>query len=172
VARRSRVEGPNRLRRKLRKIEPDITQQLRNVIRDGANRIAWTAAAFVPVDTGELRASIETKVSSDGMTAIIGPGAKAAEILRTRTGSEFGRFVRKGKNRGKKVNLSKMNKRLLMNFYKGYWIEFGTKGSAKKNIPAQPARPFMRPAFDTNQAVIASRVKSAINNILQRASSG
>ena len=83
MARRSRVEGPNRLRRKLRKIEPDITQQLRNVIRDGASRIAWTAAAFVPVDTGELRASIETKVSSDGMTAIIGPGAKAAEILET-----------------------------------------------------------------------------------------
>ena len=172
MARRSRVEGPNQLRRKLRRIDKDTTQELRNAVADGANAIARTAAALAPVDTGELRLSIQTKTSADGLSAIAGPGARAAEILRTRTGSEFGRFVKKGKNQGKKVNLSAMNKRMLFNFYKAYWIEFGTKGNAAKNIPPQMARPFMGPAYSVNAMRIKSRVKTAINRILEKASNG
>lgn len=172
MARRSRVEGVTALRRKLRRVDPSITTELRNAVRDGANMIARTAATLAPMDTGELRLSIETNVSRDGMTAIVGPGARAAEILRVRTGSQFGRVVAKGKNRGRKVNLSRMNKRLLMSFYKGYWAEFGTKGNPKRNIPPQPARPFMGPAYDINKGAIRSRTQRDINRILARASSG
>jgi HK97 gp10 family phage protein len=172
VARRSRVEGPNALRRKLRRVEPAITKSLRSAIQDGANRIAHTAAALAPADTGELRMSIQTKVSSDGLTAIIGPGARAAEILRSKTGSSFGTKSKRGKSAGKKVSLSRLNKRLLMSFYKAYWIEYGTKGAPKRNIPPQPARPFMTPAFDINKSYISNKVKAAINSILEQASNG
>lgn len=70
------------------------------------------------------------------------------------------------------VRLSKRNKALMFEYFKGYWIEFGTKGAPKKNIPPQPARPFMQPAYDLNESWILGRVKAGINKALDRASRG
>ena len=170
--RRSRVEGPNQLRRKLRRMEPSIQRGIQDVLRDGLNRIQRDAISLAPVDTGELRSEIDIILSPDKMSGVVGPGARAAELVRRGTGSEFGRIVKKGRNKGKHINLRKLNKKRLFNFYKGYWAEFGTKGNPKKNIPAQPARPFMGPAYDMNKRWIGDRAKKAINGILELVAKG
>lgn len=168
----SRVVGVNKLRRTLRRIDPDLTKQLREVMASGARAIERDARAMAPVDQGDLRDSIQVLISRDGLTAIIGPAARAAEIVRRRTGSEFGRIVSKGRGRGKQIRLSIRNKRLLMNFYKGYWYEFGTKGDPRKGVHPQPARPFMRPAYDRNAGRITAAARAQISSVLERAARG
>lgn len=152
------------LRRKLRRVDPAIKAELSDVVLRGLEAIQRDAQALVPVDTGDLRDSIEVQFSKrDGISGLVGPGAKAAEIVRRKstTKSAFGDW---------KFRLSKKNKARLYEFFKGYWIEFGTKGNAKKNIPAQPARPFMAPAYLANRAWIAEKARIAVDRVLVRIS--
>lgn len=161
--RRSRVQGVNKLRRTLKRIDPEVTADVKTAIREGAEAIQADAINLVPRDTGDLARSIDYRVSSDGLAAVVGPAARAAEIVRRKTGSAF---------KAAQVRLSARNKKLMFEFYKGWWIERGTKGSPKRNIPPQPARPFMKPAFDLNESWILGRVKAGINKALDRASKG
>jgi hypothetical protein len=165
VARRSRVEGPNILRRKLRRVEPEILRGVQDVLRDGLNRIQRDSMSMTPVDEGDLRDSIEVKLSRDKLSGIVGPGAGAAEIMRRKAGSAFA-------TSSPKARLSKRNTRALWNFFKGYWHEFGTKGSTKWNLP--PIRPvrFMSRSYDANREWIRRRSDAAIRNALEKASRG
>lgn len=172
MARRSKVQGVTKLRRKLRRIDPEATRELRAALANAAARIEATATQLVPVDTGDLAGSIEHLISRDGLSAVIGPGARAAEINRQKTGSEFGRTIRSGKRKGKKFTLRTANKRLLMMFYRGYWNEFGTKGNPQTGMAPQPARPFMRPAFDINKNRAKAEIEDRINQVLRRVGGG
>lgn len=168
----SRVTGRSKLRRTLRRVDPEITSDIRQVVREGAQAIEADALSFVPVDEGDLARSIEYKIGRDGLTAVIGPGASAAEIKRRATGSAFGQIRRSGKRAGQRVNLSKANKQRYFQFLKGVWVEFGTKGNAARNIPPQPARPFMGPAWLANRPWLIGRAQKALRIALQRASRG
>lgn len=53
-------------------------------------------------------------------------------------------------------------------FY-GAFVEFGTQGAPDRNIPAQPARPFLFPAFESQKKPIIAAVRRAINRVLRRA---
>lgn len=161
--RRSRVQGVNKLRRTLKRIDPEITSGVKIAIREGAEAIQADAIKLVPKDTGDLARSIDYRVSSDGLSAVVGPAARAAEIVRRKTGSAF---------KASHVRLSARNKKLMFEYFKGWWVERGTKGSPKHNIPPQPARPFMKPAYDLNESWILGRVKTGINKALDRASRG
>lgn len=55
--------------------------------------------------------------------------------------------------------------------WRAVFIEKGTKGSAKRNIPPMAARPFLRPAFEVNQKWIMERHRKAVAQVLARASS-
>lgn len=172
MARRSRVTGVNKLRRTLRRVDDESTKRLRKVVAAGLSAIERDARAAAPRDKGDLAESIQTAMSRDGLTGVVGPGVNVAERVRKQAGSEFGRTIRRGKKAGEKLNLSNRSKDLLMQFHKGYWAEFGTKGSADGKVPAQPARPFMSPAYDTNQARIRRAVKRAITDALNKAARG
>ena len=166
MRRRSRVQGVNTLRKKLRRIDPGIRQEISDVVIEALGAIKRDAQSMVPVDTGALRDSIEIKFSKrDGVSGLVGPGAGAAEIVRSKS---------KGKSAwgAHRYKLQRGNKAKLREFYKGYWIEFGTKGSAKKNIPAQPARPFMAPSFLVNRDRILKQCRAAIDNVLRRVATG
>lgn len=56
-------------------------------------------------------------------------------------------------------------------FY-GRFIEHGTKGSEKRNIPPQPARPFMAPAFDANAGWAVDNIRAAISMVIREAAAG
>lgn len=190
MARRSRVEGTTALRKKLRRIDPAIKQEIADVVIEGLEAIKRDAQAMVPVDTGDLRNSIEVQFSKrDGVSGLVGPGAKAAEIVRRKSDSKtsFG---------GWKYRLSKKNKAALWQFFKGYWVEFGTKGGEIKGrgtrrgkrvviaigddvrsvqsvkIPAQPARPFMAPAYLKNREWIREKARVAVDQVLVRIARG
>lgn len=156
------LQGVSSLKRKLRRMEKHVQSGIPDAMESAAKSIAVAAKFMVPVDTGELKKSIEYKQSSDGLSAVIGPSAKSAAVAREVKGSAFATRS--------KIKIGKLSKKKLFQFFKGYWIEFGTKGNAEKNIPAQPARPFMSPAFEATKENAITNVANAVNAQLKRVS--
>lgn len=161
----SSIRGVSRLRRTLRRIEPEATQELRDTVQDGAQKIHFDALTLVPRDEGDLARSIAYKLGRDGLTAVIGPGAENAKLRKNK--ANVGHVVA-----ASGVRMSQANKDLLWQYFKGYWIEFGTKGSPKHNIPPMPAQPFMNPAYLRNRDWIKRDAEKAIEQALEKASRG
>lgn len=170
----SALRGVNHLRRTLKRLDPEITQELRDAVRSGAELIEAAAQAFVPVDEGDLRRSISHKLGSDKLTAIIGPAAKQVAKVggRTSAGAAFSSRAQQKLRAKKSGRISARNKKALFQFFKGYWLEYGTKGSPEHNIPPLRARPFMRPAFARNESVIVRNVRQGVTKALERAGRG
>ena len=167
ASQRSGIRGINKLRRTLRRIEPELQEPIRQAIKNTAESIKLDAVAGAPIDEGDLVRSIDYKIGRDGFTAVIGPGARAAEIARRRAGSPFATRIASGE-----IRLSAVNKKDLFQFFKAYWIEFGTKGSPEHNVPPLPARPFMGPAYLLNEEYGKAQVRAAVKQALERASRG
>ena len=146
------------MRRTLRRLEPEALKETKQAILDGAMDILVDMAMAAPRDTGKMWQSIDYKLGRDGLTAVIGPGASMITISKNPFDTT--------------VKMSKRKKDILMQFFKAYWIEFGTKGNAAKNIPAQPARPFITPAFDRNKAKVLKNVQNGISLALKKAAEG
>lgn len=184
-----KVYRQQQLSRKLARIAKATENEVAPAIRDAAMAIHADAVQRVPKDTGELARSIEFKTGNGGLTAIIGPSAKSAAVVKTqRGGSAFAT-----RKLGAKP-LSELTKYKLWLFFIGYWTEFGTKGyevkaggkkgktgkkvlsdgttffGKKVNIPAKPAQPFMRPAWDVNKTWAVDRVAKAVNDMIGKAS--
>lgn len=142
MARRSSFAGVNRLRRTLRRIDPDARRLVQKAVADGAEAIRQDARALVPRDTGDLARGIDVALGRDGLTAQIGisPGG------------------------GKKRRAARAD------LFYARFIEFGTKGG--NGQPARPARPFMGPAFDLNRTYVLDRMAEAIGKALRIASKG
>ena len=158
----SGFRGVNKLRRTLRRIEPEGTKHLKKMTEDAAELIRFDAIMNAKgaglYDTGEMILSIDVKMGRDNLTAVIGPGAKHVRI----TKNPFDTTQYK----------SKPSKHSAMQFFKAYWAEFGTKGDPTRNIPPQPATPFMNPAFDANKQWIAKKTQEGIRAALRYASDG
>lgn len=152
----------NKLRRTLRRIEPEMIKGVKQELKSAAEHIHFDAIANAHrqglIDQGDMVASIAIKYGRDGLTAVIGPGAEAISVSKSPFNTALYR--------------SNKSKYLAWQFFKGYWGELGTKGSPEKNIPAQIARPFMQPAFDANKRQYVKSIKSAIDEALEKASSG
>lgn len=159
------LQNVSSLRRKLRRIAQDAENTIKPVVEEIAEAIKQDAIARAPQDSGDLVRSIDKKLSADGLTAVIGPAIRTAAVARTVRGSAFA-------NRKLDVKLGAKSKKALFQFFKGYWIEFGTKGAPERNIPPQPARPFMGPAFDVNRDWGMEKIKDEINATLKRAADG
>lgn len=157
MARRSGIRGLNHLRRTLRRIDPAITEGVRGELADAAEAIRLDAIAGAPVDEGDLVRSIAVRFGSDRLTAVIGPGARGVQNITRKTGSPWA-------TRTAGLRISRSARRDLMQFFKAWWIEFGTV--------KMPARPFMGPAFEANRRHFVARVRREISNALERASRG
>lgn len=130
--------GVTKLRRTLRRLEPEVTIGVRNVLEKGAAAIEADMLINIPKDTGDTASFIQSKVARDGLTARVG-------------------FIDK-KNREAG--------------FKARFIEYGTKGSPKQNVPPQPARPFMAPAFDANRDWIVEAAKKEIGQVINEVAEG
>jgi HK97 gp10 family phage protein len=163
MARPSSFSGVNKLRRTLRRLESETRAGVIEAVVDSAEAVKQDARALVPRDEGDLARSIEVRFGRDKLTAIVGPGAAAAEAVRSKVGSAFG-------VRAAGLRLSAAKADALFQFFKGYWIEFGTKGG--NGQPPRPAQPFMGPALDRNRAWAIGRMSEAMRRALRKASRG
>lgn len=157
---RSGLQGVTKLRRTLRRIEPAATEGIRLEIADAAEAIRLDAVSRAPVDEGDLVRSITAKFGRDRLTAVIGPGAKGVLIASRLWASPFATRTAGITT----TQFPKSARRDLFQFFKGYWIEFGTVKMA--------ARPFMIPAFEVNRAHFVGRVRERVRVALERASRG
>lgn len=156
---RSAWRGVTKLRKTLRRIDPEVTKELKESFEQYASNIADTAAYIAYskglYDEGDLIASIEYQMGRDGLTALIGPGAKRIKISKSAFDTRL--YV---KNKDKHAALQ---------FFKGYWAEFGTKGATDRNIPPQVPRPFMNPAYDAYKDKITRETRRMVAGILRQA---
>lgn len=159
--RSSSIRGVTKLRKFLRRVEPNIASGVKDAINRAAKTIHFDAlknadradyGKLIGIrEYGDMIASIGIKYGRDGLTAVIGPGAEDLHL----TG--------KTSIRGKEAR---------WNFNKGLWAEFGTKGDPKRNIPRIPPAPFMNPAYEMNAKHIQKDVHRAVEIALERAASG
>lgn len=136
----------SKTRKLLRRLPDDLTQPIKDAMRDGANAILEEAKYNVLAqglyDKGNLFDALTVRFGRDGLSARVGLATKAA--------------IRKG-------------------FY-GKFHEYGTKGGSvtradgtQRKIPALPARPFLGPAFDANREAMVAAVEAAIKRAINRA---
>lgn len=160
---RAGFAGVTKLRKTLRRLEPEAKQGIKDSFRDAAERIHYDSLVNLRSKvsgegSGDLAASIGIKYGRDGFTAVIGPGADTVKINK----SPFNTAL----------YVSKRAKHDAWQFFKGYWFEFGTKGNPGKNIPPQPARPFMNPAYDANKGELMRDLQGVIAKTLTELSQG
>ena len=72
MARRSGISGVNRLRRTLRRLPSEVTEEIRNEIDRAGKLVRATALQNAPVDTGNLASLLSYKTSPDGLSVRIG----------------------------------------------------------------------------------------------------
>lgn len=77
--RSSGLRGATRLRRVLRRIDPEATTELRTAIDEGAEAVLYDMIALTPRRTGDLARLLSYRVSRDGMQARVGLITKAAQ---------------------------------------------------------------------------------------------
>lgn len=159
---RSRVVGGPKLRQKLKKAPETIRAGVAAAIEESIKDVQRRAVALAPVDTGNLRDTLASKQA----IGIKDKGMRAEFGLRTKS-------IRK-------------------RAYYAHFVEFGTKGykagdkrlsgkTAKgkdryqrvsTDVPARPAQPFMRPAFEMARPGIRLRIRKALGDAAKRAEAG
>lgn len=148
----SRMSGDRQLRRTLRRIEPTTGKRVSGAIDRTGAAIEADMVRLVPKDEGDLAQAIARKTGRDGLTCVIGPGAKSVSIS-------------KNPFRQAALGISSATKHWrYFQFFKGYWLEFGTSKMAPK--------PFSQPAFDLNKAFGLKQIRAAVRVSLRDASSG
>lgn len=162
----SKLSGAVQLKKLFRKLPDEVTKGVRVAMEDTLQAIKVDAQALAPTDEGDLIRSIEYKIAAHSLSGVVGPGASGVEIVRRKRGSVF------ATRNASSANFSAQTKHDRFQFFKGYWIEFGTKGSPEKSIPPQPARPFMNPAFDLNVEWGKRRVCEELRDALRRVATG
>lgn len=104
---------------------------------------------------------------------------KAGDILQqqqrdapVRTGALARLLDRKISRDGFTARIGLVTKRAQRKGFYGWFAEVGTRGSAERGIPPQPASHFMARSFETHRADLIRLSRRAIDLILRRASRG
>jgi len=152
--------GISKLRKTLQRLEPEAVAGVKEAFQQGAETIHYDVLqnGMAHKLTGDMLSSVAVKYGRDGLTAVIGPGADVVTVNK----SPFNTTL----------YVSQKRKWHAWQFFKAYWIEFGTKGAPDRNIPPQPAQPFVGPAFDANKGAISKNVQSKIHAVIAKLASG
>ena len=135
-----KVEGLDRLLKKLDKLGGSIEQSTQKALLKGGAMFESDAKERCPVDTGELRESIHTE-------------AKDAQTVTVGTSCEHGVYVEYGT--GPKGDPS------VPHTTKGSW-RYKDKYGNWHTSHGQPPQPFMRTAFSENKDKVVDAVKESI----------
>jgi len=143
-----------RARIKLRRILTEVDAGIRPAMQDSVNKLQKEIMQNVPVNTGNLKSLITSHVAKNGLRGEVGLRGKKA-----REKGFYARFIEYG-TKGHKVDASKKVLSSGSN-------TFGTSA----NIPAQPARPFLQPAWDNEKHGIIARINKVIEGSIKKAQS-
>lgn len=158
----SYIEGGVKFRRALKRLPEHARVEVSNGLDVSARQMQATAVALVPADTGNLKRLLASP-------SAIGKREKGLRV-------EFGFRTRSLARKG----------------WYAHFVEYGTKGYSAgqfrfrgqsraglgryrrvaRNVPAQPARPFLRPAFDLNLPGHKRRMKEAVRRAVRKAARG
>jgi HK97 gp10 family phage protein len=147
-----RIEGLQELDRQLRALPERVAgNALATAVSAGARVIRNEAIARAPVDTGALKSQIFIKrlrsSSQSEKTSLIGVRGGLAKYANTKKNIRSGKAGQTYKTDGKTF----------------YWkfIELGTS--------KMPAKPFLRPAFDTKEQDAVSAITEKLDQRIQKA---
>ena len=159
----------DRLMKDLRELTPKLQKRaLTNALRKGARYVTKSAKARVPVDTGELRSAIVTRVNTRMgrrvggavvQVGILGGARQYADTQKNRA-----RVINRGKRKGIFIpsRVGQEYEHGENQFYIRF-LEFGTSKMA--------ARPFLQPALKENINVVtqtaAAELRKAIDRIVR-----
>ena len=152
------ITGVSELRKLLRRLEPEYTNRLKQVIADQAEEVEFTMKKLAPRDEGDLVSSIATVIRPDGFKAVVGPGVRGATIAHRRTGHYRG-TEQIGKS-GKKVTFSNSTNFDRFQYDKALWLERGTKKMGRKR--------FVAPTISIMAGRVNSAIRSEVKAVLQR----
>lgn len=156
----NKIEGLDRLNRKLARLPAAAQKAIRDAMEQGADEIVAMAKNLCPVDDGALRESI-------GWTW--GRAPKGALAIATVT-----RYRSGGSGTENTITIYAGN----ADAYYARFVEFGTTAHVAKGrfsgaiIPAIPAQPFFYVSFRSNSRRVKGRITRAINKSAKQVAAG
>ena len=137
-----RVEGLNELMKKLQQTRTDSNAVVERGLLRAGNKIRNKAVLLCPVDTGELRNSIQVEKAAP-LTVAAGTNKEYAPYVEFGTGTQGDPAV--------------------PHTTKEYW-RYQDENGQWHTSHGQPAQPFLRPAIDEEEIVstVADEVKGAL----------
>lgn len=160
--RRSRLDGDFKLRKLLRTIHQTADNEVKVAMQEVSQKLLATMQELVPKDTGAGAAALTAFVSKSGLDAQVGlRGKKANKRFYYLRFLEYGT---KGYTEGKRSG--GRNKRVSNKSDGSHF--FGKH----PDIPARPAHPWLRPAYDVNREFIQASLRAAVSRTLKKASMG
>lgn len=137
-----RVEGLNELMKKLQQTRSDSNTVVERGLLRAGNKIRNKAVLLCPVDTGELRNSIQVEKTAP-LTVAVGTNKEYAPYVEFGTGTQGDPAV--------------------PHTTKEYW-RYQDENGEWHTSHGQPAQPFLRPAIDEEEIVstVADEVKGAL----------
>ncbi|MCK8685364.1 HK97-gp10 family putative phage morphogenesis protein [Pseudomonas umsongensis] len=187
AARRSRMSGDFKLRKTLRNIHTQLDNELKPAMQEAADKVLATMKQLVPRDSGQAADALEAFVSKSGLDAQIGlrgkrdnqrffylrfleygtkgySGERYRRADKSKPGGEHTNNRDKSKMGGRRNALrarDTKNKSDGSNFFGKY-----------PDIPARPAHPWLRPAYDVNKEFVLANIRHVITSTLRRAAEG
>ncbi len=156
----SRLEGGHRIRKILRHLPADARKEVSAALEEGIKIVQATAVALAPEDTGNLKRALASKGAlgkrENGMRVEF--GLRTRRLQKKAFYAPFVEFGTKGYEAGS-VRVSGRKGRNGAAYFKG----------VDKSVPARPARPFLRPALDTNLPRIRRIINTAVRNAIRKA---
>jgi HK97 gp10 family phage protein len=159
------MSGDFKLRRTLRNIHQTMDNELKPAMQAAADKVLATMREQVPRSGrndagGHAADALEAFVSKSGLDAQIGlRGKKNNERFFYLKYLEYGTKGYTGTNRAGGRTRRPNNKSDGSHFFGKY-----------PNIPARPAHPWLRPAYDVNKEFILADIRAAVSRTLARAS--
>ena len=183
AARRSRMSGDFKLRKTLRNIHAQLDNELKPAMQEAADKVLATMKQLVPRDSGQAADALEAFVSKSGLDAQIGLRGKkdnrrffylrfleygtkgySGTLYRRNDADAVGGEHTTNRDRSKLSGKSRLGRRETKNKSDGANF-FGKY----PDIPARPAHPWLRPAYDVNKEFVLASIRHAVSNTLKRA---
>lgn len=126
------ISGIGPYRRLARNLEPELKKLIQEKLQEVGRKTEAAMKANTPSKTGDLRDSIAMVTSGDELAVAVGPGIRGATLLRKRNSPP---------------ETTKADRKDLLQMYKMYWLEYGTKTGVRAHHIVQSTRDAVFPAF-------------------------